>query len=93
MCQKYHIWNALGRLQALMKKGADGLEIDVDNAVGLGRQARGLGRRFGARKDGHGQQNQDRGHDEERAARASLHEYPSKTKSPPACRPPRICCD
>ena len=65
--------HALGRLQVLMKEGADGLEIDVDDAVGLGQQARGLGRRFGAQKDGQGQQKQDRGHDKERIARASLH--------------------
>ena len=45
-----------GGLSVLGNEGADGLEIDVDDAVGLGQQARGLGRGLGAQKDGHGQQ-------------------------------------
>ncbi len=49
--------HAVGRLQVLVKKGADGLEVDVDNTVGFGQKACGLGRRFGAQKDGHAQQN------------------------------------
>ncbi len=71
--------HALGRLQVLVEEGADGLEIDVDDAVGLGQQARGLGRRLGAQKDGHGQQNQDRGHDQQRSARASVHAFERST--------------
>ena len=64
----------LGRLHVLVEEDAEGLEVDVDNAVGLGQEARGLGRGLGAQEDGHGQQNQDRGHYPERSARASVHE-------------------
>ena len=67
--------HTLGRLQVPMEKGADGLKVDVEDAVGLGQQARGLGRRFGAQKNGHGQQNQDCGDDEKRSARASVHAF------------------
>ena len=61
-----------------MEEGPDGTEIDVDDAVGLGQQARSLGRGFGAQEDGHAQQKQDRANDEERTARASVHLGPSE---------------
>ena len=47
--------DALGRLQILVQEVAEGLEVDVDDAVGLGKQPRGLGRGLGAQEDGHGQ--------------------------------------
>ena len=48
-------------------------EVEIDDAVGLGEQARGLRRGLGAQKDGQGQQKQDRGNDEERSSGASAH--------------------
>ncbi len=51
----------LGRLQLFVEEGADGPEIDVDDAVGFGQQARGLGRSFGAQEDCEGHQNQEGG--------------------------------
>ena len=47
--------DAAGGLDVLVEEGADGLEIDVKDAVGLRQQARGLGRGLGAQEDGHGQ--------------------------------------
>ena len=49
------------------------LEVEVDDAVGLGEQARGFGRGLGAQENGQGQQKQDCGDDEERFAGASAH--------------------
>ena len=42
--------HALGRLELFVEEGAEGGEIDVEDAVGFGKQARGLGRRLGAQK-------------------------------------------
>ncbi len=65
--------HALGRLQVLVEEGAEGAEVDVNDAVGLGQQARGFGGSLGAQKDGDGQQDHDPGDDEERSTRASMH--------------------
>ena len=66
--------HALGRLQVLVQEGAHRPEVDVNNAVGLGQQARSLRRGLGAQEDGHGQKKQDRGHYPKRSARASVHD-------------------
>ena len=76
------IGDALGRLQILVEEGADGPEVDVNDAVGLGQQPRGFRRGFGAQEDGHGQKKQDRGHNEERSARASVHGAVRNTLTP-----------
>jgi hypothetical protein len=49
------------RRQVLAKEGADRPEIDVDDAVGLRQQPCGFRGSLGAKKDGHGQEHQDRG--------------------------------
>ena len=69
--------HALGRLQVLVKEGANRLEIDVEDAFGLGEQAGGFRRSLGAEEDGHGQSEQDRGHYPKRSAGSSVHEGPS----------------
>jgi hypothetical protein len=56
-----------------VQEGANGLEVDVDDAVGFGQQACGFRRGLGAQEDSHGQQEQDRGHYPERSAGASVH--------------------
>ena len=65
--------DAPGRLEVLVEEGAKGLEVEINDAVGLGQQARRLGRGFGAQEDGHGQKDKDRGHYPERSAGASVH--------------------
>jgi hypothetical protein len=50
------VGDALGRLEVLVEDGADGLEIEVDDAVGLGEQTGGFRRGLGAQKDGDGEQ-------------------------------------
>ena len=67
----------LGRLQILAEEGADGLEIDIKNAVGLGQQPRSFRRCLGAQKDGHRQENHNCGNNKKRSARASIHQGPS----------------
>ena len=61
----------------------EGLEVEVNDAVGLGQQAGGLRRSFGAQEDDHGQKEQDCGHYPERSAGASVHEGPSRNKVTP----------
>ncbi len=62
-----------GGLNLVAGEGADGLEVEVDDAVGLGEQARGLGRGLGAQEDGQSQQDEDCGDDKKRFAGASAH--------------------
>jgi hypothetical protein len=64
----------VGRFEVVeVSESADGAEVDVDDAVRLGQQPRGLGRRLGAEKDSQGQKDQDGGDDEECSAGASTH--------------------
>ena len=65
--------DAVGRLEVIVSEGADGLEVDVNDAVRLGKQARGLGRGLGAQENGEGQQKQDCGDDKKRFTGASRH--------------------
>ena len=50
------IGGAIERLEVVVEDGVDGAQIDVNDAVGLGQKASGLGRGLGAQEDGHGQQ-------------------------------------
>ena len=65
--------HALGRLQVGLEEGAHRAEVDVDDAVGLGQQARGLGRGLGAEKNGQRQQDYDGCDDKKRSAGAPVH--------------------
>ena len=40
--------DAIGRLELLVEEGTEGSEVDVEDAVGLGQEARGFGRGLGA---------------------------------------------
>ena len=62
-----------GRLQVFAKETADGLEIEVNDAVGFGKQAGGFGRGLGTEKDGDRQQDQYTGYHEERSAGSFVH--------------------
>jgi hypothetical protein len=56
-----------------VKEGAEGAEVDVDDAVGLGQQACGFGRSLGTQEHGDGQQEHNPGHNQQRSTRASMH--------------------
>jgi hypothetical protein len=68
-----------------MEKGPYGLEIEVDDAVGLGQKARRLGRSFGTKKNGEGEQQDYSGYYQQRSARALMH-----VEGEPASRLPAI---
>jgi hypothetical protein len=80
------IGRILGRLQIFVEEGARRLEVDVDNAVRLWQQARGLGRGYVSQEDGHGQNGQDRGQYPERSAGALVHRSAVRDKISPRSR-------
>src|SRR5208283_1867928 len=53
------------------------LEAAIEDAVGLGQQAGGLGRGLEAQEEVRGQEKPERSHDEKRSAGAPAHEGPS----------------
>src|SRR5580658_132237 len=61
------------RFEFLVQEGSNGFEVEIENAVGFGKQASSLWRRFRAEKHSHGQKNQDRGEYPERSAGTSVH--------------------
>ena len=65
--------HALRRLQVLVHEGADGPDVDVQDTVGLGKQACGLGRSLGAQEDSAREQQDDSGDNEQRSSGASGH--------------------
>ncbi len=72
--------DAAGRLEVFVQEGANGLEVDIENAVGFREQAGSLRRGLGAQEDGEGQQEQDRDQYPERSSGASVHLGPSEIR-------------
>jgi hypothetical protein len=65
--------DAARRFEVLVQERTDGLEVEVEDSVGLRKQTGSLWRSLGAEEDGHGQEKQDRGQYPKRSAGASVH--------------------
>jgi len=60
-------------LEVFAEESANGLQVEVDDAVGFRQEAGGLGWGLRAKEDGEGQQRQDTGYDQKRSTRAFVH--------------------